>query len=173
MAKILQIGNPILEETSKEVDFPLTKNDKELIKEMLKIVNSDPEKTAGLSAPQIGKAKRIIICRRVDKERGRNPKISWEVMINPVITEFSDKKSSFWEGCLSVKEGEIFGRVSRPDKIEFTYFDVNGEKKELSAKGYFSHVVQHEVDHLNGILFLKYIKDPSQLYTSDELDEMD
>ena len=82
----------------------------------------------------------------------------------------SKLKSIHWEGCLSVNDGDLFGKVQRSKEIEVEYIDIMGKVKKIGASDFFSHVVQHEVDHLKGILFLKYIKDPTDLYTSDELE---
>jgi len=171
--KILQLGDPLLEKKSK-----IVKNIKELgvqnlIKQMLKILNKDVDKTAGLAAPQLGKLLNIIICRRVDLEIDEDDKnVVWEVMINPRITKKSKTKTVAWEGCLSVQNGNIFGEVIRPEKISVVFFDKYGKKKSLNANDYLAHVVQHEIDHLNGILFVKYVQDPDSLLTLDELEQL-
>lgn len=175
MKKILQYGSPVLEMQSKMVeDLNDPKVDK-VINEMLKILNVESDRSAGLSAPQIGELLTIAVCRRTDLEkpgeRVKNDKINWEVMINPVLTYKSDMKSTNWEGCLSVNFGDLFGKVERPFEVEVEYYDIFKKKKKLGAKGFFSHVIQHEHDHLNGVLFLKYIKDPSQLFTGEEFED--
>ncbi len=174
MRKILQYGSPILETPSKPVKNINAPEVQNIINEMLKILKVEADRSAGLSAPQIGELLNIAICRRTDLENDDlNTKpslIEWEVMINPKILSKSKEKSINWEGCLSVNDGDLFGRVERPQEIEVEYIDIAGKPKKLGACGFFSHVVQHEVDHLKGILFLKYIPDPTELYTSDELE---
>lgn len=174
MRKILQYGSPILETPSKEVDDINNHKVQKIINEMLKILQVEAERSAGLSAPQIGELLNIAVCRRTDLEDSdlntKPSQIEWEVMVNPKIISKSTTKSVHWEGCLSINDGDLFGKVQRPKEIEIEYIDITGKKKKLGASDFFSHVVQHEIDHLYGILFLKYIKDPSELYTSDELE---
>ncbi len=179
MKKILQYGSPVLEQKSKNVSDPKDTKISKLIDDMLEVLDSVKEHSAGLSAPQIGVVLRVAICRRVDleEERDQNDKGEgepiWEVMINPEIKKQSDTTSLKWEGCLSVNEGDLFGEVERSEKITVEYTNIEGDKVELTADDYFAHVVQHEIDHLNGILFIKYIKDPTELYTSEELEDLE
>ncbi len=176
MKNILQIGDPILESQSKNVD-PLNERVRSVIKEMMDICHEKEEMTAGLSAPQIGENLNICICRRTDLEEESDKPIEtdilWEVLINPNIISFGKRTSTYWEGCLSVGEGPegLFAPVTRPSVINISYQDINGNKKELTCKGFFSHVVQHEMDHLKGILFLKYVTDPHSIWKGKDLDK--
>jgi peptide deformylase len=174
MRKIIQYGNPKLETRSVEVPDITDPKVSKLIDEMLEVLEKEKDHSAGLSAPQVGENLRIAICRRLDIEESlenKNKKSAiWEVMINPVITKKSSQKSVRWEGCLSINYGDLFGEVERAKEVEVEYTDLEGKKKKLTARDYFAHVVQHEMDHLDGILFLRYIKDPSLLYTNEELD---
>lgn len=167
--KIVQYGNPVLEEKSIEVSDPKSKETKDLVDSMKRVVAAYGDGAAGLSAPQIGVLKRVAICRRMDLEDKKTGQI-WEVMINPVIKKQSKEMSTKWEGCLSINYGDLFGEVSRPREVEIEFYNLEGEKKTLTAKDYFAHIVQHEIDHLNGVLFLKYIPDPSELRTAEELE---
>lgn len=168
--KIVQYGNPVLEERSVEVSDPSSDEVKDLVGKMMQAVSDYGDGAAGLSAPQIGVLQRVAICRRVDIE-GKKSKPIWEVMINPVIKNQSEISSVKWEGCLSINYGDLFGEVSRSKDVEVEYFGLNGEKKDLKASDYFAHVVQHEIDHLNGVLFIRYIQDPELLKTGDELEK--
>jgi peptide deformylase len=174
MRKILQYGSPILEKASINVEDINAPEIQKIINEMLKIMQVEAERSAGLSAPQIGELLNITVCRRTDLENSdlntKPSEIEWEVMINPKITRKSTEKSTHWEGCLSVNDGDLFGRVQRPREVDVEYIDIAGKIKKVTARDFFSHVVQHEADHLKGVLFLKYIKDPTELYTSDELE---
>jgi peptide deformylase len=174
MRKILQLGDPRLEKQSKNINNIDDPQVQKLIDEMIAILKANPEQSAGLSAPQLGELEDIIVCRRIDKETKRTPddKATWEVMINPKITFKGEQQSIFWEGCLSVKNGDLFGEIARPDKITVEYQDRAGNQKSIPAKGYLSHIIQHEIDHLLGILFVSYINDPSKLLTNKELDEL-
>ena len=100
-------------------------------------------KGIGLAAPQVGILLRIFT---IDLEG----KIS--VFINPEIKDFSKEESSFEEGCLSVKK--IWGQVVRPKKLSIRAMDKNGKLVKIRAKGLLARVIQHENDHLNGILFI-------------------
>jgi peptide deformylase len=181
MIKVLQIGNPIL--TKKSEDVYNTKNLKvqAIIDNMLDICYKKEKTTGGLSAPQIGINSKICIIRRVDKEEKllKNKKIIssklnrrlWEVVINPKVLKIGKNKSFFWEGCLSVNHGKVFGPVKRPSLIKIQYLNREGELKSITAFDFFAHIMQHELDHLKGILFVKYIKDPENLWSSKNLDK--
>lgn len=99
-----------------------------------------------LSAPQVGLPFRIVV-------------IAFScyhyVLINPVITYKSDNHHSIKEGCLSLSG--FFAKVSRPKEVEIEYLDIQGDKKKLRATGLLSSCIQHEIDHLNGVLFIDRI----------------
>lgn len=171
MLDIIQFPDPVLQQVSEKLTFPLAPEDKKLAAGMLEILQSDPDHYAGLSAVQVGILKRICICQRYDK-RSEDVDPEWVTMINAEIVSESAKQVERWDGCLSVKNGQLFAKTLRADRVTVEYFDLNGEKQRMKAKGFFSHVVQHEVDHLHGILFIKYVDDPSDFYTAEQLDEM-
>jgi len=169
--KIIQIGDPILEQKAKKVEDVSSADVQEIIELLERDVRSDVE-SAGLAAPQIGKS--ISICTVKDiipEEKAENYKTI--TLINPVIKDVSEKTSVYWEGCLSVGEGQnrLFGPVKRPDYVSIEYIDKFGKAKSLEARGYFSHIVQHEVDHLKGILFVKYIINPANIWKNKDLDK--
>ena len=169
--KIRQIGDPVLESVAKRVEDPKDKTIQQLIDSLIDTCRADIDRTAGLSAPQVGESLAISVCRRFDL--GENVD-NWEAMINPEIIAESSKLSTVWEGCLSIGVGDkaIYGPVKRPKHVNVRYTDREGQKKELAASEYFSHVVQHEIDHVNGILFLKYVQNPDQnLWLSKDLDK--
>ena len=138
---------------------------------MIDTCRADIDRTAGLSAPQVGESLAISICRRFDIGEDID---EWEAMINPKIVAKSNEKTVVWEGCLSIGVGDkaIYGPVTRAKKITVEYLDRKGKTRRLDAVDYFSHVIQHEVDHNSGILFLKYVPNPDQnLWLSKDLDE--
>lgn len=109
---------------------------------------------AGLAAPQVNISQRVIVIAQ--------PKKKNIIMINPIITRHSYKKKVAEEGCLSIinEKGDIiFGLVERHLKITCQYLDPQGKKKKLQADEYLSRVIQHEVDHLDGILFIDRLVD--------------
>lgn len=124
-----------------------------LIREMCDIMMK--ESGLGLAAPQIDVGKRIII---VDSRDGKSRRI---VLLNPEIKEFSNKLEPYEEGCLSVPK--IFTDVIRPAEILVKGITPDGNEIEFEASGLTARILQHEIDHLNGILFIdrleKYIRD--------------
>jgi len=179
--KIRQLGDNKLEKKSKPVKNIKDKNIQDLIDNMLHICYGHEKSTGGLAAPQVGKNLRILIARRVDieeKYKKLGKKISkyldrklWEVVINPKTLKKGRRKSTFWEGCLSVKKGKVFGPVKRSSFVKLEYSDRTGAKHILPAFDFFAHIILHEIDHLNGILFVKYIKNPENLWRDKALNE--
>ncbi|MEP7104163.1 MAG: peptide deformylase [Candidatus Dojkabacteria bacterium] len=170
--KVVQYGNPVLETPTEIVKDPTAPEIKELVDSLFAAMKRYGDTAAGISAPQIGISKRVTICRRLDLEDRSNKdsrKSVWEVMVNPEYIFKSKELSTDWEGCLSVNNGDLFGRVTRPAKVKVKYLDLEGKEKTLEAERYFAHVVGHELDHLEGILFIKYIENPEELLTSAEL----
>jgi len=104
----------------------------------------------GLAAVQIGVAKRVIVIDLDQKEGKKNPR----AFINPKITWASDEMAVFEEGCLSVPE--IWDDVERPARIKAEYLDLDGKKIEIEADGMLATCLQHEMDHLEGVLFIDH-----------------
>ena len=105
----------------------------------------------GLAAIQIGVAKRVLVIDLDQRDGKRNPR----AFINPKITWASEETAVFEEGCLSVPE--IWDDVERPARIRAEYLDENGEKQLLEADGMLATCLQHEMDHLNGVLFIDHL----------------
>lgn len=169
--KILQIGNPILEQKTKKVENVKDSKVQKIIEELESSVRSD-EESAGLAAPQIGEP--IAVCTVkviIPEEESKNYEVI--TLINPKIIKSSKETSVYWEGCLSVGEGDnrLFGPVKRPTSVSVEYLDRTGKVQILEAHGYFAHIVQHEVDHMNGILFVKYISNPLNIWKNKDLDK--
>lgn len=131
---------------------------KNLIKQMSEILAKSPNGVA-LAAPQIGKSLRVfIIAGEVfqnekkplpEKNKQRLPPV---IFINPIIKKFSKKTQTVNEGCLSVDK--IFGTMKRAEKITVEAYNENGKKFTRGASGLLAQIIQHEIDHLNGILFI-------------------
>jgi peptide deformylase len=145
---ILTIPAPLL----KQVSTPIEKIDREtkLIVDNIKETLYYHERCVGIAAVQVGILKRIIVvdASRSAKEHRSNGLL---IMINPIIV-YSSGKISSREGCLSVPE--FTGYVTRKKKIEVDYLDVNGCKRHLKTDGFESIVLQHEIDHMDGKIFL-------------------
>ncbi len=105
----------------------------------------------GLAAVQIGVAKRVIVMDLDQKDGKRN----WRVFINPRITWASEEVATFEEGCLSVPE--IWDDVERPARIKAEYLDLDGKTVEIEADGMLATCLQHEMDHLQGVLFIDHL----------------
>ena len=131
---------------------PLEKVDtetKKLMDDMLETMYAAPG--IGLAAIQVGILKRLVV---IDISKGEEEKKPM-FLINPKITHQSKKTSIYEEGCLSLP-GQ-FAEIERPAECTLKYIDYNGKEKELKADGLLATCVQHEVDHLNGILFIDYL----------------
>ncbi len=115
----------------------------------------------GLSANQIGLPLRLFVAQLPDdKDNGEMPK--FYAIFNPEITKLSEEKCVMEEGCLSVPD--IFGEVERPEKITLEGLDKSGKRVKIKAWGVLSRIFQHELDHLNGILFIDRTK---EIYTAE------
>jgi len=155
MTVILQKENRVLREKTEEIrDFGSAKL-KLLIKKMSDAMFGEPD-GIGIAAPQIGISKKIFLIaedvlypERLLDDKKKTKK--YLVFINLVLKNKSSKKLKDMEGCLSVRG--TYGDVARPEKITVEYFDELGNKKIRGTSGLFSRVIQHEMDHLDGILF--------------------
>ena len=105
----------------------------------------------GLAAIQIGIPKRIIVIDILKNEEKKNPMY----FVNPIIKNKNSEYSTYEEGCLSVPN--YFAEIDRPNKCEIEYLDYNGQRKILKANGLLATCIQHEMDHLEGILFIDYL----------------
>ena len=105
----------------------------------------------GLAAIQIGVAKRILVIDLDQKEGNKNPR----AFINPKITWASEEMATYEEGCLSVPE--IWDDVERPARVKCEYLDIDGKPQTLEADGLLATCLQHEMDHLNGVLFIDHL----------------
>ncbi len=105
----------------------------------------------GLAAIQIGVPQRVVTMDLAKKDDPPEPK----VFINPVVTWSSEEKSAYDEGCLSIPE--YYEEVERPAKVKVKYLDLDGKEHEIDADGLLATCLQHEIDHINGILFIDHI----------------
>ena len=145
---ILTEPNKILRQLSKPVEN-VGKDEQELMKDMLDTMYE--ANGIGLAAIQIGVPKRIIVMDISKDEENKKPKY----FVNPIIKNKNSKKETYEEGCLSVPNQ--FAEIDRPSKCEVEYLDYNGEKHLLKADGLLATCIQHEMDHLEGILFIDYL----------------
>tara|TARA_Y100001935_G_C17235468_1_gene472767 strand:- start:201 stop:725 length:525 start_codon:yes stop_codon:yes gene_type:complete len=146
--KILTEPNKTLRQVSKNVQ-KVTKEEQKLMDDMLETMYH--ANGIGLAAIQIGIPKRIIVMDISKNNENKNPMY----FVNPLIKNKNKDLSTYEEGCLSVPNQ--FAEVDRPSTCEVEYLDYYGEKKILKAEGLFATCIQHEMDHLEGILFIDYL----------------
>ena len=145
---ILKEPNKILRQISKPVE-KVGNEERQLMKDMLETMYE--ANGIGLAAIQIGVPKRIIVMDISKDDEKKQPRF----FVNPVIKNKDLSKSTYEEGCLSVPNQ--FAEIDRPSKCEVEYLDYDGEKKILKAEGLLATCIQHEMDHLEGILFIDYL----------------
>ena len=148
LRQILTEPNKILRQKSlhvEKVDIEIQK----LMDDMLETMYAAPG--IGLAAIQVGVPKRVIVLDIAQKEGQKNPMF----FINPEIIDKSKNNTTYEEGCLSVP-GQ-FAEIDRPDKCYVKYLDYHGQPKEIKAEGMLATCIQHEMDHLEGILFIDYL----------------
>lgn len=171
MADIIRDGHPTLREKAEPVEFPLSEEDRQLAHDLMEyVLNSQDEKIAkkyglrpgvGLAAPQVNQKKRMTACHFAEyDDKGETHLVIDGVFINPRVISHSVEKVALreGEGCLSVDENWP-GYVPRYARVTVRYQDENGETHEQRFKGYPAIIIQHEIDHLNGILFYDHINE--------------
>ena len=166
--KIAQLGQPVLREVASDVapDAILSPATQVFIDEMIEMMRA--AKGVGLAAPQVFASKRIFIADVLppdrSSERGRT-----EVFINPRLSELSTEKDEAWEGCLSFLELMVL--VPRHKSLRVDYLDREGKPKTLSLAGFPARVVQHEHDHLDGILTIDRATTTKNIIKGSEADD--
>jgi peptide deformylase len=146
--KILTEPNKLLRQISEPVK-KVGDEERKLMDDMLETMYAAPG--IGLAAVQIGIPKRIIV---MDISRNENQKEPM-YFVNPIIENKNSEKATYEEGCLSVPDQ--FAEIERPNTCEVEYLDYNGKKQLLKANGLLATCIQHEMDHLEGILFIDYL----------------
>jgi len=146
--KILTEPNKLLRQISETVK-KVGDDEKKLMDDMLDTMYEAPG--IGLAAVQVGVPKRIIVMDISRDENNKEPRY----FVNPVIKNKNKEKSTYEEGCLSVPDQ--FAEIERPNSCEVEYLDYDGKKQILKAEGLLATCIQHEMDHLEGILFIDYL----------------
>lgn len=176
MKDIIREGNPILRAVAEEVPMPPTAEEQKILREMLEFLkNSQDEAIAakyhlragiGLAAPQIAISKRMIALYLEDE----NGKLHEYTLFNPKIVSHSVENTFLdnGEGCLSV-DREVPGLVPRHTRVKVRAFDINGKAITLKLKGLPSIAIQHEIDHLDGILFYDRINKENPFKVPDHV----
>jgi peptide deformylase len=163
---VLRLGDQRLFDLATEVKIFNTPELDELITDIFDTMEA--EDGVGLAAPQIGVGLRVAIFGFDSNPRyPENSPVPKTVLINPSITPLSDDKEDGWEGCLSVPG--MRGVVSRFTQIRYTGFDASGTAIDVIAEGFHARVVQHECDHLDGIIYTQRLTDPLKFGFTEEL----
>jgi peptide deformylase len=136
----------------RQVSEPVKKIDagiRALVEDMFESMYDAPG--IGLAAIQVGAPKRVVTMDLAKKDEPKNP----QVFINPEILWTSEEKATYEEGCLSIPE--YYGDVERPAQVKVKYLDLEGKPQEIEANGLLATCLQHEIDHLNGVLFIDHL----------------
>jgi len=181
--EVLKMGHPVLRIKAEPIprEEILTREFKELIQDMFETMEA--EEGIGIAAPQIGVSKQVAIVgvpkdnpRYPDTDQGQDQDQDEDedpfdilVVINPTVTVVDETKSGFWEGCLSVPG--LRGYVERPKVIKVEYTDLEGQAQVMEAKGFAATVFQHELDHLDGVLYVDRVEDKTKLAFIEEFME--
>ena len=152
--KVARMGHPVLRAKAR----PLEKAEirgaviQKLIDDMIETMNE--YHGVGLAAPQVHESLRLFvagIAPNVDEDEEEEERVPLMALINPEITAVGDDTADEWEGCLSIPD--IRGRVTRAREIKVKAYDRRGRRIEINARGFTARVIQHETDHLDGVLF--------------------
>ena len=148
LREIITLPDKRLRLVSKPVKA-ITDEVRKLVEDMFETMYDAPG--IGLAAIQIGQPLRVVTLDLAKKDEPPDPK----VLINPEIVAASEDKSTHEEGCLSIPE--FYEEVERPAAVTVSYLDLNGEPRQVEATGLLATCIQHEIDHLNGVLFIDHI----------------
>ena len=151
--QIVEVPDPRLRQISSPVE-EVTEEIRELVSDMFETMYAAPG--IGLAAIQVGVPKRVLVIDLQEPaEEGGEPVRDPHVFINPEILEHSDQDVPYTEGCLSVPDQ--FAEVDRPDRIRARWLDFDGKVREEEIEGLLATCLQHEMDHLNGVLFIDHL----------------
>ncbi len=168
LLKIARMGHPVLREIAKPVADPTAPEILRLVRDMVETM--EDAGGTGLAAPQVHVPLRLVVF-FVSPNPDLPDGIPLTVLINPEITPLSDETALGWEGCLSVPT--LAGEVPRYTHISYRGVGLKGEVIEREARDYHARVVQHEVDHLDGLLYPLRMKDLGRLIFTSEMRHQD
>jgi peptide deformylase len=171
--KIARMGHPVLNLQARPVENPRAPDIRKLAEDMIETMID--ANGAGLAAPQVHVPLRLVVFQAPDSrsDQGLSEEEKFEhnapltILCNPEIEVLSPDRESGWEGCLSVPG--LRGLVERPAHIRYSGFDLNGERVSRVARGFHARVVQHECDHLEGVLYPQRMADMSKLIFESEV----
>lgn len=164
LLKIAQLGHPILLQVALPIDHPLDDDIQRLIDDMIETMNDTGG--VGLAAPQVYRSHRLFVAKRFDQGED-NDSLPPFVILNPVLRPLSDTIDDAFEGCLSIPG--LRGKIPRNTEITYSGLDREGYPIEGQATGYFARILQHENDHLDGILYPARMRDWSHMGFATEI----
>ena len=163
--KIAKLGHPVLVKKTKEINDFAKINLKKIVFDMSEtMLDYDG---IGLAAPQVHLTHRVFIYRNPQIDDIK--KINISVLVNPIIEKIDDQTEDDWEGCLSIPG--MLGLVRRYKQIKYSALDLNGKKINGKAEGIHARIIQHEFDHLNGILYTSRLAHKSAFGYSNEIEK--
>jgi peptide deformylase len=160
--KVARLGHPILRQPARPVPVELIRSPEvqRLVDDMIETMREYDG--AGLAGPQVHEPWQIAVVEVLANPRYPDaPEVPLTVLVNPVVTPLTEEMEDGWEGCLSVPD--LRGMVPRYTAVRLTCHDREGQPVDLVAKDFFARVVQHETDHLNGLVYLDRMRDLSTL----------
>jgi peptide deformylase len=168
--KIAKLGNPVLRQVAKPVELS------ELAESSMQIFIDDMIETmhheggVGLAAPQVNRSIQIVVLEYAENERYPDEvSIPLTVLVNPVLSDYSQETKEGWESCLSL--ADFRGLVPRSTTVTLNAYDRQGKKIQKTVSDFEAVVLQHELDHLKGFVFLDRMKDLTQLSYQEEFEE--
>ena len=170
--KVAKLGNPVLRQIAKQVDLKELTDQRgelqEFIDDMIDTMRE--EDGVGLAAPQVNRSLQIVVLEYENNERyPGESSIPLTVLINPVLSDYGEEKALGWESCLSLVD--FRGLVPRSTSVTLKAYDRDGDRIEKRATGFEAVVLQHEIDHLNGKVFLDRMEDFTKLAYQEEFEE--
>ncbi|MDC0161758.1 peptide deformylase [bacterium] len=163
--KIAKLGHPVLIKKTSEINNLSDNNLKKLVFDMSETMLD--ANGIGLASPQVHSSHRMFIYRNPDKDE--ESKINISVLINPIIEKMTDDTEDDWEGCLSIPG--MSGLVRRFKKIKYSALDMNGKNISGEVEGLHARVIQHEFDHLNGVLYTSRLAHKNAFGYSEEIEK--
>ena len=163
--EIAQLGDPVLRRKARKIDNIASPALRDLVDDLFETVRA--ANGAGIAAPQVSQSERlIIVCSRPTPRYPYAPEMEPTVMFNPRIDWMADETAKDWEGCLSIPG--IRGKVPRSTSIQVSYQAVDGANVRCEFEGFIARVFQHEVDHLDGMVYLDRVENNADIFTEQE-----
>jgi peptide deformylase len=164
--KTIQAGNPIIHSKSEGISDVSSENTKRILTDLIDTMRA--EDLVGMAAPQIGENVRIFVTEVRETEYRKEGTDKLRIFINPKIVGVSNKTCEIYEGCGSVASAQFFGPVERPEQVTVEAINENGDTFTHDANGLLARVIQHEIDHLDGVLFHEKISDMRKVMSKEE-----